>query len=195
MTDASAFRRDGYAVIPNLIEPALVRFFWSYVHTKFASQLLSSGDARLPNTPGRYGDQAFDGLLEHVRPEVERYCGLALYPTFSYFRLYKRGDVLSRHRDRPACEISVSLNIGQVPDAPWPLHLETAAGAVAASLGPGEGLLYRGHDQAHWREAFAGTQMVQVFLHYVDRNGPFANLKFDERPTLMRRPEKPQTVP
>jgi hypothetical protein len=82
-----------------------------------------------------------------------------------------------------------------VPDAPWPLHLETAAGAVAASLGPGEGLLYRGHDQAHWREAFAGTQMVQVFLHYVDRNGPFANLKFDERPTLMRRPEKPQTVP
>jgi hypothetical protein len=59
-----------------------------------------------------YGDPAFDGLLEYLRPRVQDQCGLRLLPTYSYFRMYKHGDVLRRHRDRPACEISVTLNIG-----------------------------------------------------------------------------------
>ena len=31
---------------------------------------------------------------------------------------------------------------------------------------------------------------MQVFLHYVDRNGPHAGEKFDTRKTLMRPPER-----
>ena len=93
-----AFRRQGYVVVPNLIEPALVEFFWSYVHTKFASLLLTAGDPQVPNTPNGYGDPAFDGLLEYLRQKIEAHSGLALHPTYSYFRLYKRGDVLKRHR-------------------------------------------------------------------------------------------------
>ena len=65
------FRRQGYVVVPHLIEPALADFFWSYVHTKFASLLLSAGDGQVPNTPGDYGDPAFDGLLEYLRPRIE----------------------------------------------------------------------------------------------------------------------------
>jgi hypothetical protein len=98
------FRQQGYLVVPQLIEPALAAFFWSYVHTKFAGLLLSSGDSQVPNTPSGYGDLAFDGLLEFLRPRVQERAGLELLPTYSYFRLYKRGDALKRHRDRPACE-------------------------------------------------------------------------------------------
>lgn len=180
------FARHGYLVVPQLIGPALAEFFWSYVHTKFASLLLSSGDRQVPNTPGDYGDPAFDGLLEYLRRRVEGQSGLALYPTYSYFRLYKPGDLLKRHRDRPACEISVSLNIGQTPAEPWPIFIERDAGPYAVSLTPGDALLYRGCDCSHWREAFPGTQLVQVFLHYVDRDGPYADEKFDRRKTLMR---------
>ena len=118
------FNRLSYFLIPRLIEPALADFFWSYVHIRFASLQLSSGDAQVPNTPSGYGDPAFDGLLEYLRPRIEECAGLALYPTYSYFRLYKRGDVLKRHRDRSACEISVTLNIGQAPAAPWPIYVE-----------------------------------------------------------------------
>ena len=184
---AQAFRRQSYLTVPALIEPGLAAFLHSYVRTKFASLLLSAGDAQLPNTPSRYGDPTFDGLLEFLRPRIERLSGLALHPTFSYFRLYKRGDVLGRHRDRPACEISVSLAIGQVPAAPWPLHIETPAGTHAVGLMPGDALVYRGIDCFHWREAYPGEQLVQAFLHYVDRDGPHAGEKFDGRPTLMRR--------
>jgi hypothetical protein len=171
------------------LEPAVVNFFWSYVHTKAACGLLVlSGDRQVPNTPYAYGDPAFEGLLEYVRPRIEQYSGFRLSPTYSYFRLYKRGDVLERHRDRPACEVSVSLNIGQVPSTPWPFYVEGSMGTYAALLAPGDALLYRGTDVFHWREPFQGNHLVQVFLHYVDRDGPHVDQKFDGRMTLMQAP-------
>lgn len=181
-----AFARKGYAVLPALLKPTLAAFFWSYVHTKFASRLLVFGDRTVPNTPTDYGDPTFDGLLEYLRPVVEERSGLALDPTFSYFRLYKRGDALRRHRDRAACEISISLNVGQMPEEPWPLYVENGAGPHAVVLRPGDALLYRGCDCLHWRETYAGSRLAQVFLHYVDRNGPHAGEKFDGRKSLMR---------
>lgn len=184
--EAGAFGRQGYALLPALIAPALADYFWSYVHTKFASRLIGVGDRQLPNTLAGYGDPAFDGLLEYLRPRVEQCAGLELHPTYSYFRLYKHGDVLKRHRDRPACEISVTLNLGQMPDQPWPIFVERDTGPFAAQLVPGDALIYRGCDCFHWREPYEGSRLAQVFLHYVDRNGPYADRKFDGRPTLMR---------
>jgi hypothetical protein len=183
--DADIFGRRGFLVIPQLLEPALAAFFWSYVHTKFGSLLLT-GDDQVPNTPAGYGDPAFDGLLEYLRPSVEKHSGLRLLPTYSYFRRYKRGDVLKRHRDGKACEISLSLNIGQRPAEPWPLCVESERESFSASLLPGDALLYRGIDLFHWREVYEGEALVQVFLHYVDRDGPHADKKFDGRLTLMR---------
>jgi hypothetical protein len=181
-----AFSRQGYVVTAHLIDPALVEFLWSYVHTKFASLLLGPGGPLAPGSLGGYGDPAFDGLLEFLRPRIEQQCGLSLLPTYSFFRLYRRGNALPPHRDRPACEISVSLNIGQTPGEPWPIHVEGAAGAWAASLAPGDALIYRGIDCLHWREPYAGERLVQAFLHYVDQRGPHADQKFDGRRTLMR---------
>jgi hypothetical protein len=185
-----AFARRGYVVLPGLIVPPLADFFWSYAHTKFASQLLVLGDRSVPNTPASYGDHAFEGLLEFVRPRVEAACGLRLLPTYAYFRIYKHGDVLKRHRDRPACEITVSLNIGQTPSEPWLLYVERDKEADVARLMPGDALIYRGIECFHWREPYPGTQLVQVFLHYVNRDGPHAGRKYDGRATLMR-PKEP----
>jgi hypothetical protein len=185
--DQEAFGRQSYLLLPGLLAPALADFFWSYVHTKFACRLLSlGGDDQVSNTPSGYGDPAFDGLLEYLRPRIEEASGLRLSPTYSYFRLYKHGDMLKRHRDREACEVSVSLNIGQLPSDAWPLYVEGNAGSYGAFLSPGDALLYRGIDIFHWREPYQGRRLVQVFLHYVDRNGPYANQKFDGRATLMR---------
>jgi hypothetical protein len=194
--DKDAFARQGYLLLPALLEPALTDFLWSYVHTKFACRLLSlGGDDQVPNTPSAYGDHALDGLLEYLRPRIEERSGLRLSPTFSYFRLYKHGDMLKRHRDRPACEISVSLNIGQVPSDTWPLYVEGNGRFYGALLSPGDALLYRGIDVFHWREPFQGSRLAQVFLHYVDREGPHADQEFDGRITLMRPPKKKDARP
>jgi hypothetical protein len=179
------FARHGYVVLPALIAPALCAFFWSYIHSKYACGLMTWGDALVPMTPAAYGDSAAEGLLEFVQPRIEAVTGRELLPTYSYLRIYKRGDKLLSHRDRPACEFSLSLNIGQTPDAPWPLFVENSTGGARVDLGPGDALLYRGIDLFHWREPYAGNQLVQVFLHWVDANGPHAGQKFDGRPSLM----------
>src|SRR5271156_1197866 len=45
-------------------------------------------------------------------------------------------------------------------------------------------LVYSGTQIPHWREEFEAKQLVQVFLHYVDQNGPHKEWKFDKRPGL-----------
>jgi hypothetical protein len=49
----------------------------------------------------------------------------------------------------------------------------------------GDAVLYRGCDKWHWREPYKeGKWQAQVFLHYVDQNGPHAEWKYDERESL-----------
>ena len=179
------FARHGYAVLPALTAPALTEFLWSYVHTKLASGLLDWTDKLVPRTPSSYGDAAAEGLLEHVQDRIEAVAGRVLLPTYSYFRIYKHGDALLSHRDRPACEFSISLNIGQDPGEPWPIFVESPQGPVAVNLQPGDALLYRGVELFHWRERYEGRQLAQFFLFYVDAEGPHAAEKYDGRPALM----------
>jgi hypothetical protein len=92
--------------------------------------------------------------------------------------------VLRAHRDRPSCEVSMTVNLGMDADEPWPIWIAGPMGTVAVALRPGDGLVYRGCDCFHWREPFPGRQLTQLFLHYVDRDGPNAEWKFDKRAML-----------
>ena len=176
----SIFERDRYLVLPSLLkEPELSQF---YRHARNQARLgrLFSGDDQVPGTPCSYGDLLMDGLLNTLLPDIEKASGLKLLPTYSYFRVYKKGDSLERHVDRPSCEISVSLCLGFEDGESWPIWIEVPRGAISVSLNPGDALLYRGIECPHWREAFEGNCQAQVFLHYVDQDGPCAEWKFDK---------------
>jgi hypothetical protein len=161
-----------------------LEFYYRHALTLAANGSMTIGDEQVPGTPSAYADPAMEMLLEDLRPRVERATGLSLFPTYAYFRVYKQGDVLECHRDRPSCEISMTLNLGCRPDDPWPIFIEGPTGTASISLRPGDALIYRGCDCDHWREAFIGEHAAQVFLHYVDENGPNAEWKFDKRPSL-----------
>ena len=49
------------------------------------------------------------------------------------------------------------------------------------TLKPGEAIIYSGTKLQHWREPFTGDYNVQLFLHYVNKNGKFSNLKGDNK--------------
>jgi hypothetical protein len=129
-----------------------------------------------------------DGLLEALLPQFEEATGKNLHPTYSYFRVYKCGDILKRHRDRPACEISVTLSLGYAGKEPWPIWIEHDGTLVGVCLKPGDGLLYKGVETTHWRERFDGEYAAQVFLHYVDRAGAFKEHAYDGRSGLAAPP-------
>ena len=181
-----AFGARGYVVVRSLVAPARVDGVRTHLERRAAQgDLRMDGDIQVPGTPSAHGDAVLDALMEELRPAVEVCTGLKLYPTYSYARLYRHGDELKPHRDRAACEISLSLNLGQLPaDEPWALNLEAPDGAVACLLMPGDALLYRGIDLTHWRAPYGGERLAQVFLHYVDQDGPHSCEKYDRRAAL-----------
>src|SRR3954468_10814657 len=116
---AATFARQRYAVIPGMISPQQARALSNHLDTINAEGRMSLEDPFVPRTPSTYADTAIERLLIELDPRMQFYAGLPLYPTYSFARIYKHGDVLSPHRDRNACEISISLNLGQQPDEPW----------------------------------------------------------------------------
>lgn len=185
ISTVETFRSNGYAVIRGLVAADRVARLRDHMAARAAAGTLRmNGDEQVPGTPHVYGDSAVDTLMQDIKPLIEAHSGLKLHPTYSFARIYKKGDVLAPHRDRDACEIFISLNLGQEPDVPWPLNIGEEDAPFAAMLRPGDVLLYRGPELTHWRDAYQGERLFQVFLHYVDANGPHAGEKFDSRASL-----------
>lgn len=181
---AREFQAKWYIVERAVIDSVSASFFHGYAMALANGRTVALGDAQVPNAPVAYGDPRLDELLERVRGRVEDTTGLSLWPTYSYLRVYKRGNQLKAHRDRPACEVSMSVNLGMSGDEPWPIWIAGPEGIASVLLNPGDGLIYRGCDCYHWREPFHGDHLAQVFLHYVDQHGPNTEWKFDKRPRL-----------
>ena len=202
-----------YHVIKNALSYELANFIfnyfllkrdavkWMYEHdVTWDNGLLGSwSDQQVPNTYSCYSDFAMETLLVKMLPVMAKETGLQLVPTYSYARIYKKGDILRRHKDRPSCEISTTLNLG---GEPWPIFIDgTGANSVIDEyknihkpnappgtkvlLEVGDMLVYSGCELEHWREPFEGNTCGQVFLHYNHVNGPFAEKnRFDKRPML-----------
>jgi hypothetical protein len=186
MTIAQQFARNRYHIVRAIVPDATRNALYEYALEEARSGKTKS-DQFIPNTPAVYASTPTDELLESLLPVVERLAGVALFPTYSYFRVYKNGDVLPPHVDRPSCEISLSVSLGFEAATPWPFFVEGPNGVCRAELFPGDALLYRGCECKHWRERFEGHHAAQVFLHYVAKDGPNASYKFDRRPSLAHR--------
>jgi len=182
-----SFKENNYTVIRNIISPELANFVSHYfqmkrqvARTMFDTRYISQfnedwgrwNDQQVPETYSHYADIVMETLLEKVKPEMEKQSDIKLIPTYSYARIYKKGDVLKRHKDRYSCEISTTLNLG---GDPWPIYLEPSGEVnkegVKVDLNPGDMLMYRGCELEHWREKFDGNMCAQVFLHYNDASG------------------------
>lgn len=155
---------------------------------KLVSEKKTTKDSQCPLSEAIHGTVTFDKLLEDLIPHFEEVSGLKLFPTYSYARLYNSQDEeLKLHRDRPACEISATLTLDFEGDV-WPIYMganEDKSNATEIKMKIGDAVLYRGCDIYHWREPYKeGKWQAQVFLHYVDQNGPHAEWKYDKRESL-----------
>jgi hypothetical protein len=153
---------------------------------KYIERGETTKDEQCPVSEAIHGTLTFDKLLEDLLPHFEKACGKRLYPTYSYARLYKPGEELKNHRDRPACEISATLTLGW-SGKQWAIYMgdhEDKSNASEIYMNIGDAVLYRGMEKYHWREKFEGEWQAQVFLHYVDADGPHADQKYDGRKSL-----------
>jgi hypothetical protein len=209
-----SFKKNKYVIIKKAISEDLAKFCYDYfmmkrkvARTMFDTRYISQfteyfgvwNDQQVPNTYSHYSDIVMETLLVKLLPIMEENTELKLTPNYSYARIYKKGDVLERHKDRFSCEISTTMNLG---GGCWPILLEpdVTQGGVDEKTGnykpskskgikvllmPGDMLVYKGNELEHWRDKLSFDDCAQVFLHYNNRKTPGAkDNMFDKRPHL-----------
>ena len=197
----SLFKKNKYIVIKEAISKDLAKFCYDYfimkrqvARTMFDTKYISPfneyfgtwNDSQVPETYSHYSDIVMETLLVKLLPTMEKETGLKLNSNYSYARIYKKGDILKRHKDRFSCEISTTLNLG---GDLWPIYLEPSGKenlkGIKVDLKQGDMLVYKGNELEHWREEFKGENCAQVFLHYnnVKTKGADKNI-YDTRPHL-----------
>jgi len=180
---------NNYIVLPNFISKERSSEL-SFEFLKYSKENNLEGDPQAPNSFSAYNYIPFLELLCEKTPEVSSTLGETVLPTYSYARVYKNGSVLTRHTDRDACEISLTLHLHG--DSVWPIWIETPSGEHrSVDLNPGDAMVYLGKVAPHWREMYDGEYYTQVFLHYVRSRGDCAYAYFDK----LREESKPESEP
>ena len=209
-----SFKTKKYQVIRNALDKKMANFIFNYMMLQrdAVDWMIKNNkvnpvnpfmgtrtDQQVPGCYTKYADWVMETLLMYMIPIMKAKTGLELIPTYTYTRLYEKGNILKRHKDRPSCEISTTLHLG---GDEWPIFLDPSGGdfvineqkqtikpgapkGVRVDLKVGDMLIYSGCDLEQWREPFQGKVCSQVFLHYNHANGPFAKTNIlDGRPLL-----------
>lgn len=171
--------RNNYLFVPNFLtaqeadELAQV-FFIAQRDGKLHS------DSQCPSSLSAYNLLPCIQTLVKKVPYVSELAGDDVLPTYVYGRIYSKGETLKRHRDRDACELSLTVNL-QKDETNWPIWIQKPSGEeVSMNLSPGDAMMYLGCIADHWREPYQGNMQTQVFFHYVFANGPRAYAYFDK---------------
>ena len=171
------FNQNKYIQVKEFISKDLCNFLTHTLLKKAADPNAKNffnyhGDEQVPNALAVMSHEIiFETLLEKLWPDIELLTGKQLLPTYSYARLYTNGNKLEPHTDRPECEISVTIQLGRSHHYAWPIWM----GNSRIDLSEGSGVVYKGCEIEHKREICDGPEGYysgQVFLHYVDANGP-----------------------
>ena len=200
------YQRDGYALIRGLIAPEIAAAF-------VAGLREDTGDAPIPLSTKRdhvnlLRRPAFEVYGFHYKPmlfflwaltpTMNRITGRDLLPSYDYFRIYREGDICLVHHDRPSCEHSLSLTLDYSDGVAWPLEVGSEPGNPSArvdddfgaehfaslAMEVGDAVLYRGVEHRHGRTTpNPNGWSAHLFLHWVDRDGPYRDQAFDGRGT------------
>lgn len=207
MSKNESFDQNGYLFIPQLItDPENIqipvpaeRGQFTFYHNRMDKFDYIPVESQVNGSLARYNIPIYRELHYIIKKSLEIRLGMDLHPTYFYDRFYFVGQELKRHSDRPACEVSVTLQISSNhPDEPWPIWFERPDGSESYVLmNDGDAVVYKGCEREHWRDPLSSrynkaqrlwrklrnlsddTYHHQIFFHYVDANGPFCHCAFD----------------
>jgi len=199
MINRELFEKNGYLFIPKMIlDPE--NLFWPVPEERGQISYQRKDkftyypeEKQVNGSLSRYNFPPYKEMYYMIKKEVERILDIDLHPTYYFERFYFVGQELKKHTDRPACEISVTLQISTNRKDPWSIWFEKPDGTESfVNMKNGDAVIYKGCERKHWREPLQSrynrfqrifkeddTYHHQIFLHYVNANGPYVNFAFD----------------
>jgi len=153
----------------------LKEYFEVYFFTKPLTK--ARDDKQVKGAKYIYEDPIAEYFMCSKKSIVEKVFKTKLIPAYTYTRLYYNNHILPKHKDRPACEVSLTLNIWQ--DLDWPICFEKNKKIIKLVTKPGDAVFYEGPKYEHWREPYTGETCCQIFMHYVRENGPHKDWGYD----------------
>ena len=169
---ARMFQANGYAPVAGLIHPFHIGALRRYYRHRIRTGTLPLGDHQSPRRYVAHNESVACFFHQQLTSAVSALAGEPVKPSYVYLASYLSGAELEKHIDREQCEFSISLCLDYSPEplreTPWPLRLETSARTVAVFQAIGDGLLYRGAQLPHYRDALPeGHTSTSIFFHYV----------------------------
>jgi len=166
-----------YKIIKNFLTKDETDIYKRYCLIKHRLGSETMYDPAVPFATSSYGDPAMESLMLVKKIKMQEITGLKLLPTYAYWRMYVWDNDLYFHKDRPSCEISLTVHFGSDETHDWPIFMDKKP----VILKPGDAVVYKGCDIEHGREKYKGDWYAQAFLHYVDAEGPNSHLYKDGR--------------
>lgn len=200
------YEANGYALIKGLIAPDVAAVFLSMTQRSMGDT--AADLAKFTDEPSIIEKPAYElygfhfppalSLQWGLTPFMEEATGVSLAPTYCYFRAYQQGARCRVHSDRAACEHSLTLTLGAASETVWPFTVgknrltdqeveERAAFEnygddpfATIEMNAGDAVLYQGVRHRHARPTPNPNRWsAHLFLHWVDRNGPYKDHIFD----------------
>ena len=168
--------QEDYILVKDFIDADTCRQMVAKLDDFFSKKYNLPPDSQCTISPAFYG--IFNDESINFLPKIEKLVGKSLHPTYTYSRIYRTGEVLLPHKDRPACEYSFTLAL-KYDKKIWPFYLQTDNGVNEIFLENGEILIYKGTRDLHWRRPLLTEYNYQAFFHYVEQDGKFDNQKYD----------------
>lgn len=168
------FAEQRFIVLRNFLDPYLVQFLASYF--KCAEGYQEAVFETDWTSANAHSDACGDTVMYVIRSAIEAHTGLKLLPTYSFVRMYSKGDSLGRHKDGKQNQVSCNICIEK--DSDWPLGISDGKEDHTVIMEPGDAVIYQGYALDHWREKFTGGRQVQLISGYVVEGGEYENLRF-----------------
>lgn len=201
-TNNEQFEKDGYLVVKNLWDPKELyrslpkeRGQINYWGKKLDQFTYCELEQQVEGSLACYWHPQYRSIHSGIRIKLEKILGRQLYNTYYYDRFYFPGQELTRHADRDACEISVTVHISTTLNKCWPIWIKTPdtyhdekkteiinfGENRSVCLSAGDGMIYKGCERPHWRDSMPGRKKTwwnkkedyyhQIFFHYVLADG------------------------
>ena len=178
MTDyAAEFETNRMVYIPYALDIDTVTKLNNEMHSlKLRGETIQ--DDQCPLSHSFYNAPEAEQAGRSLAEPLSKLLNLNLDFSYCYARIYQPGEVLVPHTDRESCEISATMTLGHhFNDQIWPIFMGKDAEddvGVPITIGIGDMVMYHGRELNHWRETYHGQWQTQVFFHYVQKDGEYA---------------------